>query len=387
MHKIIVDFNMKLYYNAYMQALIKWPGGKTSEYEIIKRFVPQYSRYIEPFFGGGAVFFNMLPQPAIINDISANLMRFYHYIKTQNKKFKECLCGVNNEWEFLKRLALEKARILYPIFLEFRQNEAVKTQLEEGIAKCCKQVSLSITECSKVVINKELLQKEIYRMVYDKVFRTRKNELKNGKDLSDEDLLNNLLTGFTSGYYMYLRDVLNRIEKQNEVFIAEEYKIAIFYFVREFCYGSMFRYNKAGEFNIPYGGIAYNSKDFKKKIDLLFSEETQTYFKNTEICCCDFEQVLDKAQEDDFIFLDPPYDTDFSNYENKSFGELDQRRLAKRLHDAKAKFLLVIKNTPLISELYQNNGYKVYAFDNKYSYCVKGRNDRNAVHLIVTNYD
>ena len=33
---------------------------------------------------------------------------------------------------------------------------------------------------------------------------------------------------------MYLRDVLNRIEKNKEVFIAEEYKIAIFYFVREF---------------------------------------------------------------------------------------------------------------------------------------------------------
>ena len=370
-----------------MQPLIKWPGGKSSEYEVIKNFVPEYTRYIEPFFGGGAVFFNMLPQPAIINDISANLMQFYHYIKEQDKKFKTCLYSVNNEWELLKKLALEKVEILKPIFIQLRQNEEIKAQLEEEIKICCESISLSITDCSKVVINKELLQKEIYRMVYDKIFRTRKNELKNGKDLSDDDLTNNILTGFTSGYYMYLRDVLNRIEKNNEVFIAEEYKIAIFYFVREFCYGSMFRYNKSGDFNIPYGGIGYNNKDFKKKIDLLFSEETQTYFKNTEIYCCDFEAILDKAQESDFIFLDPPYDTDFSDYENRSFGEQDQRRLAKRLHDTKAKFLLIIKNTPLISELYQNNGYRVFAFDNKYSYCVKGRNDRNAVHLIVTNYD
>lgn len=370
-----------------MQTLIKWPGGKTSEYETIKKFVPEYSRYIEPFFGGGAVFFNMLPQPAIINDISVNLMQFYRYIKVQDKKFKICLYSVNDEWEFLKKLAFEKAEKLYPIFIEYRQNETVKIQLEEEISSCCKSVSLSITDRSKIVINKDLLQKELYRMVYDKVFRTRKNELKNGKNLSDSDLKNNILTGFTSGYYMYLRDVLNRIEKHNEVFIAEEYKIAIFYFVREFCYGSMFRYNKAGDFNIPYGGIGYNNKDFKKKIDLLFSEETQTYFKKTEIFCCDFEEVLDIAKEDDFIFLDPPYDTDFSDYENRGFEEADQRRLAKRLHDIKAKFLLIIKNTPLISELYQNNGYRVYAFDNKYSYCVKGRNDRNAVHLIVTNYD
>lgn len=370
-----------------MQPLIKWPGGKTSEYKIIKKFVPEYNRYIEPFFGGGAVFFNMMPQPAIINDISANLMQFYHYVKTQDKKFKICLYSVNDEWELLKKLAFEKAKKIYPIFIKFRQNEAVKNQLEEEISSSCISVSLSITDCSKIVINKELLQKELYRMVYDKVFRTRKNELQNKKILSDSDLKNNILTGFTSGYYMYLRNVLNHIEKNNEVFIAEEYKIAIFYFVREFCYGSMFRYNKSGDFNIPYGGIGYNNKDFKKKIDLLFSEETQTYFRNTDIFCCDFEEVLDMAKEDDFIFLDPPYDTNFSDYENRGFGEADQRRLAKRLHDINAKFLLIIKNTPLISELYQNNGYRVYAFDNKYSYCVKGRNDRNAVHLIVTNYD
>ena len=370
-----------------MQALIKWPGGKTSEYEIIKKFVPEYSRYIEPFFGGGAVFFNMLPQPAIINDISANLMQFYHYIKKQDKKFKECLYRIDKEWNLLKELANNEAITLKTLFTQYRQDETLKPSIEEIINNCCQSITASIANCSKIVMNTDVLHKEICRMVKDKVFRTRNNELKNGKDLSDEDLQNNIITGFTSGYYMYLRDVLNRIEKHNEIFIAEEYKIAIFYFVREFCYGSMFRYNKSGDFNIPYGGMAYNNKDFKKKIDLLFSEETQTYFKNTEIYCCDFEEILDKAQKDDFIFLDPPYDTDFSDYENRSFGELDQRRLAKRLHDTKAKFLLIIKNTPLISELYQNNGYRVYAFDNKYSYCVKGRNDRNAVHLIVANYD
>ncbi|MBQ9145465.1 MAG: DNA adenine methylase [Clostridia bacterium] len=370
-----------------MQTLIKWPGGKTSEYKIIKKFIPEYNRYIEPFFGGGAVFFNLPPQPAIINDISANLMQFYSLIKTQDSKFKKCLYSINEEWDLLKKLASNQAIEISHLFVKYRENESIKPELENKLIESCKTISQSICDCSKVVINKDLLQKEISRMVKDKVFRTRKNEIKNGIDLNDDDLKNNIITGFTSGYYMYLRDVLNRIETQNELFIAEEYKIAIFYFVREFCYGSMFRYNKAGEFNIPYGGMGYNNKDFEKKIDLLFTEETQTYFKQTEIFSCDFEEVLNNAQEGDFIFLDPPYDTDFSDYENRSFGEQEQRRLAKSLHDTKAKFLLIIKNTPLISELYQNNGYRVYAFDNKYSYCVKGRNDRNAVHLIVTNYD
>lgn len=370
-----------------MQALIKWPGGKTKEYEVIKKFVPEYSRYIEPFFGGGAVFFNMPPQPAIINDISVNLMQFYKLIKNKDEKFKQCLYTVDNEWNLLKECANKEISNLYPLYISCRSTHTENIEVKGKIKICCEHVAKAISNVSKVVINTQLLQNEIYRMVTDKFFRTLKNEIKNNNELCDNDIYENLLTGFTSGYYMYLRDVLNRIERHNELFIAEEYKIAIFYFVREFCYGSMFRYNKSGEFNIPYGGIAYNRKDFRKKIDLIFSEETQIYFKDTEIYCCDFEKILDEVREGDFIFLDPPYDTDFSDYENRSFAEVDQRRLARRLHDTKAKFLLIIKNTPLISELYQNNGYRVYAFDNKYSYCVKGRNDRNAVHLIVTNYD
>ena len=56
-----------------MQPLIKWPGGKTSELEIIKKHFPKsYNRYVEIFFGGGAVYFDLCPESAIINDISKN---------------------------------------------------------------------------------------------------------------------------------------------------------------------------------------------------------------------------------------------------------------------------------------------------------------------------
>jgi DNA adenine methylase len=370
-----------------MQTLIKWPGGKTSEYEIIKKYIPEYTRYIEPFFGGGAVFFNQKPQQAIINDISLNLMNFYRYIKLNDDRLKKCLYCIYDEWEMLKKAASQKAQALSATFSAYRTNETLKERLENEIEISCNELAEIIIEQSRVTIDRNLLLHELNRMVKDKVFRTRKNELKNNLSLSESDLLDNIITGFTSGYYMYMRNILNRIETKNELFIAQEYKIAIFYFVREFCYGSMFRYNKAGEFNIPYGGIAYNNKDFKKKIDLLFSEETQTYFKNTQLFCSDFEVIMDMAKEDDFIFLDPPYDTDFSDYENRSFGETDQRRLAERLYKTKSKFLLIIKNTALISELYQNKNFNIFAFDNTYSYCVKGRNDRNAVHLIITNYD
>ena len=346
----------------------------------------EYQRYIEPFFGGGAVFFSLQPQISIINDISDNLMQFYRYIKANDIKFKDCLYGINDEWEVLKAEAKIQAGILLPEFLFYRQNSEYRYILEKEIVESCEYVCQAVSNKS-MIVDKDMLFCELCRMVKDKVFRTRMNELKNG-NLSENDLADNFITGFTSGYYMFLRGLLNRIEKKHDIYYAtKEYKSAIFYFVREFCYGSMFRYNKAGEFNIPYGGIGYNTKDFKKKLDLLFSKDTQEYFKNTDMYCEDFESILDMANENDFIFIDPPYDSEFSEYENRIFDEKDQRRLAQRLHNTKAKFLLIIKNTPLISELYQNNGFRVYAFDNKYSYCVKGRNDRNAVHLIVTNYD
>lgn len=370
-----------------MQTLIKWPGGKTSEYKIIERFIPSFNRYIEPFFGGGAVFFNIQPQIAIINDISENLMLFYEFIKKGNKKFKDFLYDLENEWTRIKELSMEKAEAIFPYYIKFKNNEITKKDFIYFINNCCNNLIETITLTSIIINDKSLFSFEIKRMVNDKIFRTLKNEENNKQALSIVNLIDNIITGFTSGYYMYMRNILNQIEKGNIKNVCNEFKIAIFYFVREFCYGSMFRYNKANEFNIPYGGIAYNGKDFRKKIDLIFSEETQKYFNTTDIFSEDFECILDMANEKDFIFIDPPYDTNFSEYENRIFGENDQRRLAKILHNIKANFLLIIKNSPLISELYQNNGYNVYAFDNKYSYCVKGRNDRNAVHLIITNYD
>jgi DNA adenine methylase len=92
------------------------------------------------------------------------------------------------------------------------------------------------------------------------------------------------------------------------------------------------------------------------------------------------------CEEGDFIFLDPPYDTEFSEYETKAFGKEEHKRLAECIYKTKAKLLLIIKNTPFIASLYEDKGLNIFAFDNKYAYCVKGRNDRNAEHLIITNY-
>lgn len=142
---------------------------------------------------------------------------------------------------------------------------------------------------------------------------------------------------------MHFREVMNRNGSKYETSLAK--KIANYYFIREFCYGSMFRFNTNGYFNIPYGGIGYNRKDFRAKVDHIFSNEIETQFNNIRILNTDFEKVLQQQDlsESDFIFLDPPYDTDFSDYEKKSFDKQDQERLARLLYKTKARFILIIK--------------------------------------------
>lgn len=85
-----------------MNTLIKWPGGKERELPIIEDGVPEYSgRYIEPFVGGGALFFDTEGKDCFINDKSWDLINFYKCISSRDKAFAECL---DKEYDSLKRL-------------------------------------------------------------------------------------------------------------------------------------------------------------------------------------------------------------------------------------------------------------------------------------------
>ena len=221
-------------------------------------------------------------------------------------------------------------------------------------------------------------------MFSDKVCRTVANDKK--APFNEEDLQANLITGFTSGFYMYFRKVFNDINLGRIKSPSVPYEAANFYFIREYCYGSMFRYNSKGEFNIPYGGMSYNEKNLQTKISSMFNPEMSKLFGKTVIAHKDFADFIDELNltEKDFMFLDPPYDTDFSDYEGQDFTKQDQQRLADVLRGTKAKFILVIKNTPFIMSLYEK-GFNILSFDNHYTYNVRSRNDRKTEHLIITN--
>lgn len=370
----------------YMNPIIKWPGGKSGEISKIEALIPSFDRYVEPFFGGGALYFYLKPKKAAINDISKSLMQFYELVKAQDTDLYAYLLCYNSSFQRLQQICRDRYDQIYSIFSAAKETglskDDVKTQSAALVSEIVGELLNSLT--ASIVIDRDEFQNQLLLMFSDKVCRTVANDKK--APFNEEDLQANLITGFTSGFYMYFRKVFNDTNLGRIKLPSVPYEAANFYFIREYCYGSMFRYNSKGEFNIPYGGMSYNEKNLQTKISSMFNPEMSKLFGKTVIAHKDFADFIDELNltEKDFMFLDPPYDTDFSDYEGQDFTKQDQQRLADVLRGTKAKFILVIKNTPFIMSLYEK-GFNILSFDNHYTYNVRSRNDRKTEHLIITN--
>lgn len=289
-----------------MRPIIKWPGGKQREYKYIMELIPEYDRYIEPFFGGGAVFFMEEPRKAIINDFNDLLMDFYHLVKEQDTDFKYHLQQLSKYWGnmgvFIKTIEDE----LINVFYDYRHNRLQDYYLEVKVKTIFKYHTKEFIDTfdSDSVVDIDMLFNNIQESVTAKIKRMKRVECKKDTRLPEKDIYQNLETGFRSGFYTHFRELLNdcNLGRRN---LPLEKHIAIFYFIREFCYGSMFRYNSRGEFNIPYGGISYNDKDFSSKINKLFSKKIEKLFSSTELHNKDFEVFLNNIsfQKNDFVFF------------------------------------------------------------------------------------
>lgn len=77
-----------------VEPFLKWAGGKSQLLEQFKPLFPKegaYKRYIEPFIGGGAVFFYLEPKEAIISDLNKDLIEAYKVVKSNPKELVELL--------------------------------------------------------------------------------------------------------------------------------------------------------------------------------------------------------------------------------------------------------------------------------------------------------
>ena len=150
----------------------------------------------------------------------------------------------------------------------------------------------------------------------------------------------------------------------------------------------MFRFSAKNTFNVPYGGITYNRKSFLEKVDRLFSPAMRTRLVATTWRSQDFEPFLAEAAptSSDFVFVDPPYDSDFSAYDNRAFGWRDQERLARVLGELPAQVMVVVKDTPVVRRIYGGDRWRIVGAPKTYMWTIKSRNDREATHLTITNH-
>lgn len=163
-----------------------------------------------------------------------------------------------------------------------------------------------------------------------------------------------------------------RLIKTDKIRFACDY-----YILNKLAFSGMIRKNKLGEDNISFG--------FRKHLANTITSEHLALLSKATITKGDYRNVLTQSGNNDFVFLDPPYDSTFTNYA-EPFGHNKQVELATQFKQAKSKCLIVIAETPFIRDLYKN--YIVGSYQKHYQIMqVKGgRSNTHVTHLIVSNY-
>ncbi len=372
-----------------MQPIIKWPGGKESELKYILPMAPRrFNNYYEPFVGGGAVYTSISAHKYFINDKSDELIGIYKVLSDDsNILMCKLLREIDSNWRHISEMVVNNQDYFRCIFIDYRNGTLSSHQLKNSLfdfilTHTGEFNGMFMIECNCDIENYIV---EIKKNLLRKINRMVAIEHDRGL-LPHNDIIDNIETAFKSAYYMHYRHIYNNIDRYN---LPQYHKVAIYIFIRNYAYSGMFRYNSNGDFNVPYGGIAYNKKSLSNKIKLYESFVLSNLVKNTIVCNMDFFDFFNKYPPgvDDFVFLDPPYDTEFSTYSNNEFNRYDQERLADYLiNRCRAKWMLVIKNNSYILNLYHGKGLDIQTYNKSYKVSFMNRNDKNAEHLMIRSY-
>lgn len=269
---------------------VKWAGGKRQIMHEIKKYVPEnYDTFYEPFVGGGAVFFELAPKKAVINDYNSELMNVFECIKDEVKFDKMCT--------------------------ELNHHEA---------------------------------------------------------NHSEE-------------YYYQVRNIDRDVKKYNK--LADYKKAARTIYLNKACFNGLYRVNSKNEFNVPFGK--------KEKVNTYEGQNLGVVhcilnFNDIKLLSTDFEEAVKDAKKGDFVYLDPPYDSDtstFNDYTENGFNKDEQRRLAllfKELSNRGCYVMLSNHNTILVNELYKD--YNIHVISAKRNINSNGKKRGKVEEVIITNY-
>ena len=167
-------------------------------------------------------------------------------------------------------------------------------------------------------------------------------------------------------------------------------KAARLIYLNKTCYNGLYRVNRAGEFNAPFGG--YKNPNIVNADTL---RAVSAYFNKAQITfrSGDFAQTLAAVTPDTFVYLDPPYDSSreangFTSYSKGGFDRDEQKRLklcCDELDRRGVKFMLSNAATDYIKELYSEYDITIVKANRAINSNGAGRGKTEEV--VVRNYD
>jgi len=159
-------------------------------------------------------------------------------------------------------------------------------------------------------------------------------------------------------------------------------------YLNKACFNGLYRVNSKNEFNVPF-----NRKENVNTYDGQNLGIIHAYlnFNDITILNIDFEDAVKDAKKGDFIYFDPPYDSEtstFNSYTENGFGKEEQIRLAKvykELADRGCYVMLSNHNTKLINELYKD--FNIHVIEAKRNINANGNKRGKVEEVIITNYE
>ncbi|MCD9029093.1 Dam family site-specific DNA-(adenine-N6)-methyltransferase [Luteimonas sp. BDR2-5] len=159
-----------------------------------------------------------------------------------------------------------------------------------------------------------------------------------------------------------------------------------FFYLNRFCFNGIYRTNRSGQFNVPYGG---QKSGAVPTLDEWMQASER--LKSAELSSEDFESfVLRNARQGDFVYLDPPYAVSnrriFRQYSAQTFGVEDVQRLSDVLYEIDqrgAKFVVSYAKSPETKEIAL--GWKVRQTVAQRNVAGFSEHRRQAVEVFITN--
>jgi DNA adenine methylase len=153
-------------------------------------------------------------------------------------------------------------------------------------------------------------------------------------------------------YYRH-RDEFNRLVASRRGLFSRK-AAALFYYLNRTAYNGLCRFNRKGEFNVPFG--RYRRINYVRDFDTYRHALARWTFSYEDFASLGLE-------DDDFIYADPPYDVEFRQYSRHGFRWSEQERLARWLARHPGPVVLSNQATERVVALYESLGFRLRFLD------------------------